>query len=52
MYNSQDIENEAHVMLSYEYYKSLRDHLFITLNVKCTNCTVMTNANKLMYMMS
>ena len=52
MCNSQDIEDEAHLMLYCEYYKSLRDQLFIKLNSKCHNFAVMTYANKFIYMMS
>ena len=49
--NSQDIENDTHLMLSCEYYKGLRDQLFIKLNSKCHNFAVMTDANKLIYKM-
>ena len=52
MCNSQDIEDEAHPLLSCEYYKSLRYQLFIKLNSKCHNFAVMTDANHLFYMIS
>ena len=50
MCNSQGSEDEARLMLSCEYYKSQRDQLFIKLNSKCHNFTVMTYA--INYMMS
>ena len=52
MCNSQEIEDDAHLMLSCEYYNNLRDQLFIKLNSKYHNFDVMTYANKLIYMTS
>ena len=51
MCNSQAIKDETHLMLSCEYYKSLRDQ-FIKLNSKHHNFAFMTYVNKLIYIMS